>query len=126
MPRRRKRWLVPVACVRTRESPSRATVKVASISLATTGAGGAQEAFIVVKGGYSPDTIRVEAGKPVKLVFNRQEADPCSEKVVFDAFGVSVDLPQGESIPVEFTPDEPGEYEFACQMGMLRGKVVAS
>ena len=95
-------------------------------SLATTGAGGAQDAFIVVKGGYSPDTIRVEAGKPVKLVFNRQEADPCSEKVVFDAFGVSVDLPQGESIPVEFTPDEPGEYEFACQMGMLRGKVVAS
>ena len=95
-------------------------------SLAAVGAGGAQEAFIVVKGGYSPDTIRVDAGKPVKLVFNRQEADPCSEKVVFDAFGVSADLPEGENVTVEFTPSEPGEYDFACQMGMLRGKVVVS
>lgn len=95
-------------------------------SLAVAGAGGIQEAFIVVRGGYSPETIRVEAGKPVKLVFNRQEADPCSERVVFDSFGVSADLPEGENVPVEFTPAEPGEYEFACQMGMLRGKVVVS
>ncbi|MEX2324038.1 MAG: cupredoxin domain-containing protein [Acidimicrobiia bacterium] len=95
-------------------------------SLAVIGAGGVQEAFIVVKGGYSPDTIRVEAGQPVKLVFNRQEADPCSGKVVFDAFGVSADLPEGENVSIEFTPSEPGEYEFACQMGMLRGRVVAS
>ena len=95
-------------------------------SLAAVGSSGAQEAFIVVRGGYSPDTIRVEAGRPVRLVFNRQEADPCSEKVVFDAFGVSADLPEGANIPVEFTPSEPGEYEFACQMGMLRGKVVVS
>lgn len=95
-------------------------------SLAAVGAGGVQEAFVVVKGGYSPDTVRVETGKPVKLVFNRQEADPCSEKVILDAFGVSADLPQGENVSLEFTPSEPGEYEFACQMGMLRGKVVAS
>ena len=95
-------------------------------SLAAVGSSGAQEAFIVVRGGYSPDTIRVEAGRPVRLVFNRQEADPCSEKVVFDAFGVSADLPEGANIPVEFTPSEPGEYEFACQMGMLRGKVIVS
>lgn len=93
---------------------------------AAVAAGGAQEAFIVVKGGYSPDTIRVKAGTPVKLVFNRQEADPCSEKVVFDQFGVSADLPEGENVALEFTPTEPGEYEFACQMGMLRGKVVVS
>jgi plastocyanin domain-containing protein len=93
---------------------------------AAVGAGGKQEAFIVVRGGYTPDTIRVEAGRPVKLVFNRQEADPCSEKVVFDAFGVSADLPEGANVPIEFTPTEPGEYEFACQMGMLRGKVVVS
>lgn len=87
---------------------------------------GIQEAFVVVKGGYSPDTIRVQAGKPVRLVFNRQEADPCSEKVVLDAFGVSADLPEGDNVSVEFTPSQPGEYEFACQMGMLRGKVVVS
>ena len=95
-------------------------------SVASVTSGGVQEAFIVVKGGYSPDTVRVEAGRPVRLMFNRQEADPCSEKVVFDAFGVSADLPEGMNVPVEFTPEEPGEYEFACQMGMLRGKVIVS
>lgn len=93
---------------------------------AAVSSGGVQEAFIVVKGGYSPDTLQVEAGRPVRLMFNRQEADPCSEKVVFDDFGIATDLPQGDIVPVEFTPTEPGDYEFACQMGMLRGKVIVT
>ena len=87
---------------------------------------GAQEAYVVVKSGYSPDTIQVQAGTPVKLMFNRQEADPCSEMVVFDAFGVSAELPEGETVSIEFTPTEPGEFEFSCQMGMLRGTVVVT
>ena len=87
---------------------------------------GTQEAFILVKGGYSPDTIRVSAGQPVRLVFNRQESDPCSERVVLDAFGVSADLPQGRNVSVAFTPTETGSYEFACQMGMLRGTILVS
>ncbi|GMR01724.1 MAG: cupredoxin domain-containing protein [Acidimicrobiia bacterium] len=93
---------------------------------AATEAGGVQEAFIVVKGGYSPDRIQVEAGRPVRLMFNRQEAGPCSEKVILDAFGVSADLPEGDTVAVEFTPTAPGDYEFACQMGMLRGKVIVT
>jgi plastocyanin domain-containing protein len=87
---------------------------------------GTQEAFIVVKGGYSPDTIRVSAGQPVRLVFNRQESEPCSERVILDAFGVSADLPQGSNVSVAFTPTEAGSYEFACQMGMLRGRILVS
>jgi plastocyanin domain-containing protein len=88
--------------------------------------GGVQVVPIVVRGGYSPDTIQVEAGRPVRLVFNRREASPCSEMVILDAFGASAELPQGTEVPIEFTPTEPGEYEFACQMGMLRGKVVVT
>jgi plastocyanin domain-containing protein len=90
-----------------------------------TGAG-VQEAFIVVRGGYSPDTVRVAAGQPVRLVFNRQESDPCSERVVLDAFGLTAELPQDRNVSLEFTPVEAGSYEFACQMGMLRGKVMVS
>ncbi len=93
---------------------------------ATTTTSGVQEVFVVVKGGYSPDTIQVEAGQPVRLMFNRQESSPCSDKVVLDAFGVSADLPEGETVPVEFTPTTPGDYEFACQTGMLRGKVIVT
>jgi plastocyanin domain-containing protein len=46
--------------------------------------------------------------------------------VVLDDFGVSADLPQGSNVPVAFTPPEPGSYEFACQMGMLRGTILVS
>jgi len=95
-------------------------------TIAAAAAGGVQEIGIVVKGGYTPDTIQVEAGRPVRLVFNRQESDPCSEMVVLDAFGVSAELPEGDDVSIEFTPTTPGDYEFACQMGMLRGTVTVT
>lgn len=85
---------------------------------------GYQEATIAVKGAYNPDVIVVQHGKPVRLTFLRQETAACSEKVLFPDFKKTADLPEGERVPVEFTPEEPGEYEFTCGMGMLRGKLV--
>ena len=85
---------------------------------------GHQEAMILVKGGYTPDTIIVRHGKPVRLNFRREETAACSEKVIFADFDKSADLPTGETVPVEFVPDKPGEYEFTCPMGMFRGKLI--
>jgi plastocyanin domain-containing protein len=85
---------------------------------------GFQEALILVKGAYTPDVIKVEHGKPVRLSFRREETAACSEKVLLPDFGRQAELPEGETIPVEFTPEQPGEYEFTCGMGMLRGKLV--
>jgi plastocyanin domain-containing protein len=86
--------------------------------------GGVQEIHIVVKGGYTPDTIIVQAGSPVRLQFYRDETAACSERVVFDAFGVSADLPAFATTTVEFTPRESGEYPFRCGMSMLKGLLV--
>ncbi len=77
-----------------------------------------------MKGGYDPDRIEVRAGEPVRLKFLRQETAACSERVEFPDFGISEPLPEGEEVAIELTP-EPDEYEFTCQMGMLRGKLVA-
>ena len=85
---------------------------------------GYQEALVLVKGGYTPDVILVEHGKPVRLNFVRTESATCSEMVLLPDFNRSAKLPEGETVPVEFLPDKPGEYEFQCQMGMLRGKLV--
>lgn len=87
-------------------------------------AAGVQEVRIVVKGGYTPDTVIVQAGTPVRLQFYRDETAECSERVVFEAFGVSADLPAFATTPVEFTPREPGEYPFRCGMSMLKGLLV--
>ncbi len=86
--------------------------------------GDVQEVQVTVKGGYSPDVIVVRAGKPVRLNFLRQESSSCTEMVVFGDFNKSAKLPEGEVVPVEFTPEKPGEYEFHCQMGMIRGKLI--
>src|SRR5512146_667490 len=85
--------------------------------------GGYQEAMVLVKGGYTPDVIVVEHGRPVRLNFLRAESASCSEMVVLADFNKSAHLPEGQTVPVEFMPDQPGEYEFACQMGMFRGKL---
>ena len=87
-------------------------------------ANGVQETNIIVKGGYTPDVLVVKAGQPVRLNFTRQETASCSEMVLFPDFDRSAKLPTGETVPVEFTPDKPGEYDFQCQMGMLHGKLI--
>ena len=91
---------------------------------AAVGTGGAQEVAVTVKGGYTPDIIVVKAGQPVRLRFTRQESAACSEMVLFPDLHKSTKLPEGEEVTVEFTPDQPGEYGFQCQMGMLRGKLI--
>lgn len=86
--------------------------------------GGYQEAMILVKGGYTPDTVIVSRGKPVRLNFRREETASCSDKVVFEHFGKSAELPTGELVAVELMPKEAGEFAFACPMGMFRGRLI--
>ncbi len=98
--------------------PSRKGIRAAVAS------SGYQEALILVKGGYTPDVVVVEHGRPVRLVFHRQESAACSERVLFGDFNKSVALPEGQNVAVELLPEKPGEYTFNCEMGMLRGKLI--
>jgi len=86
--------------------------------------GGVQEVRVVVKGGYTPDTVVVRAGEPVRLQFYRDETADCSERVVFDDFGIDAALPAFQTTAVEFTPEEAGEFRFRCGMHMLKGLLV--
>ncbi|NUO39661.1 MAG: cupredoxin domain-containing protein [Gemmatimonadaceae bacterium] len=98
---------------------------VQALAVGAAGATGAQQVDIVIHGAYSPATIRVAAGRPVRLVFDRQETSSCSEEVVFPAFGVRKFLPAHEKTAVEITPPAPGTYDFTCGMGMLHGRLIA-
>lgn len=91
---------------------------------AATGAPGVQEIAVTVKGGYQPDTILVRAGQPVRLRFYRDETADCSERIVFEQFGIDRQLPAFETTDIEFTPTEPGEFPFRCGMSMLKGLLV--
>ena len=84
-----------------------------------------QSATITVHGGYAPSTIRVRAGQPVSLVFDRQETSSCSEEIVFPDFGLRKFLPAHERTTITVLPPTPGTYEFTCGMSMLHGRLIA-
>src|SRR5258705_3393137 len=86
---------------------------------------GAHEVKVLVKNGYDPDTILVEAGRPLRLHFYRDETAECSERVVFDGLNIDEALPPFQTTTIEFLPKEPGDYPFRCGMSMIRGRVVA-
>jgi Cu+-exporting ATPase len=86
--------------------------------------GNVQEIEVKVRGGYSPDIIRVKKDVPLKLIFDRQEAGDCSSRVVFPDFHASKTLPAFARTTLEFTPDKAGEFGFACGMNMLHGTLV--
>src|SRR4029077_4053905 len=56
-------------------------------------AGGGQRGTGAVRGGYSPEVLRVRQGVPVELVFDRQESGDCTSRVVFPDFQLSAALP---------------------------------
>jgi plastocyanin domain-containing protein len=92
----------------------------------TGGATGAQSVPVTVAGGYHVDDIRVAAGTPVRLLFDRRETAPCSAEVVLPDFGMKRYLPVDRTTAVEFTPTTPGTFEFTCGMRMLRGRITVT
>ena len=86
--------------------------------------GNVQEIIVTVKGGYSPDIIRVQKDVPLRLIFDRQEAGDCSSRVVFPDFQASKTLAPFARTTLEFTPDKAGEFGFACGMNMLHGTLI--
>lgn len=85
---------------------------------------GLQQAVIRVEGGYSPSRVRIRAGQPARLVFDRREESSCSEEVVIPDLGVRRFLPAHQRTGVDLPPARAGTYEFTCGMGMLRGSLV--
>jgi plastocyanin domain-containing protein len=92
---------------------------------ASSDAAGRQDITVVVRGGYEPSTIRVKAGRPVRLAFDRQETSSCSEEIVFPDFNLRRFLPAHQRTVIELTPPKAGTYEFMCGMSMLHGRVIA-
>jgi plastocyanin domain-containing protein len=91
---------------------------------AKVGASGLQQAVIRVQGGYSPARVRLEAGRPARLVFDRREDASGSEEVVIPELGIRRFLPAHQRTGIDLPAARPGTYEFACGLGLLRGSLV--
>ncbi len=82
-----------------------------------------QEFRVTLQGGFDPDLIIVEAGRPVRLDVFRCELDTEAEQLAFDTLKITKSLPQFARASVEFIPNEPGDHRFFC--GTCEGYVVA-
>lgn len=81
-------------------------------------------AWVRVRGAFAPDLIEAKPGERLRLVFRREETATCSERVVVPSLGKSVMLPPFQDVAVDLGPLPPGEHEFSCELGVLRGRIL--
>ena len=79
---------------------------------------------IIVQGGYSPEVISILKGKTTKINFIRKDPNSCLEEVVLSDFKIRKYLPLNQKITVKITPQQKGEFKYACGMNMFHGKII--
>lgn len=71
---------------------------------------------------FSPATV--QAGVPVRLVFDPGNLPGCSNSVTVPAYEITKTIAEGDAT-IEFTPRAEGEIAVVCSMNMYRGSLVA-
>lgn len=75
---------------------------------------------------FVPSAIRAPAGEELTVEFTRNTADGCMTEVVFPDLEIEEELPEGETVAVEVTPEEDEEIGFECGMGMGESTIKGS
>lgn len=69
--------------------------------------------------GYTPKTLYVQKGMPVKWVVEGEEITGCNNTIVVPDMNIQQKLQSGNNL-IEFTPGDE-DLNFSCWMGMKRG-----
>lgn len=71
--------------------------------------------------GYTPNTLYVQKGLPVKWVVEGEEITGCNNTIVVPDMNIQQKLQSGNNL-IEFTPGND-DLNFSCWMGMKRGVI---
>jgi sulfite exporter TauE/SafE/plastocyanin domain-containing protein/copper chaperone CopZ len=71
--------------------------------------------------GYTPKTLYVQKGMPLKWVINGEEITGCNNTIVVPGMDIEQKLQSGNNL-IEFTPGSE-DLNFSCWMGMKRGVI---
>jgi len=75
--------------------------------------------------GWNPDTFIVKKGIPVKLNIYIEKINSCISGIRVPKYAISRDFTkEGDTITIEFTPNEEGTILFTCPMGMVSGEFI--
>ena len=69
---------------------------------------------------YTFAPASVQAGVPVRLVFNPDELPGCSRSVTLPDYDITKTIEEGDAT-IEFTPTSEGPVSVACTMNMYKG-----
>ncbi|WP_419956152.1 sulfite exporter TauE/SafE family protein [Neobacillus niacini] len=71
--------------------------------------------------GYTPKTLYVQKGMPLKWVIEGEEITGCNNSIVVPDMNIQQKLQSGNNL-IEFTPGDE-DLNFSCWMGMKRGVI---
>jgi plastocyanin domain-containing protein len=60
----------------------------------------------------------------LKLAFFRVDAQNCGRVVRFPDLGIERELPPGQIVVIEATPQKSGVLAFSCGMNMMKGELL--
>lgn len=104
-------------------APSETTGSQSKVISAVQKAGYQEATIYVGQYGYEQEEVKLKAGVPTKLRFQKNYPGGCLAYLIMKDFNIQQVLKQGETT-VEFKPDKPGKYTFTCGMGMYSGTIV--
>jgi hypothetical protein len=79
----------------------------------------------IVNTTFRPDTVRIPADRPVRLLVDRQEAGACSDEIWLPQLGVRESLEPFAVTRVALPATAAGRYTLTCGMGMMSGTLIA-
>jgi plastocyanin domain-containing protein len=102
-----------------------AVIATLATGCACAGSDGSQRVRLAVtEKGFVPKVVTVQSGKPVILLVTRKTDRTCATELVLKTHGIDVKLPLNKTVAIRFTPERPGELDYACAMDMIHGKIV--
>lgn len=76
--------------------------------------------------GFEPEDVKVPAGKPVTLVFERKTDQTCVKEVIItmaDSSKIERPLPLNTAVEIATTFPTGGKLGYACGMDMMKGTI---
>lgn len=114
------------------DSPYTIQNEAAALSWALTGGGtttagpaATDVTITVLPTGYSPNSVTVPAGRPVRLNMTAKGRLGCTSVFRIPKLNVEEQLAPSGITPVAVTFPSPGRYTFSCGMGMYTGTIDA-
>lgn len=74
--------------------------------------------------GFTPESIEVPTGKPIRITFIRTTDQTCGTEAIFRELKIEKKLPLDEPVVVEIPAQPAGVLNYECAMSMLKGRVI--